>query len=514
MPTEQCPYSWDWSSNGIRGSDSAATIARSIRDEYEAGFRALNYETDFNFGKLGLAYYLYSKMLWNPHLTAAQLEAIRDPWLQRAFGNGWREMKAYYDFMTPEKFTCNAPRNWAKAIRLIDAADKRIDDAKEPGAQRRLDDVKQFWYFYYLLESGKGKPDSRELKEFVWKGQMSYMTAMSMVTGHFFGINSAAQAAGPEFNTGPAHYTHEETQAWWTNMLNDWPVTPVINFAEAILANGKKGKDVDVNDLVMIKEFQAPPGSTQEADVPFYYNSGYQKPASFLTVASKAGDAIGFKLFWPWNPDDPYYRDRDVSYGISRWKTTMQKWDELVDKTKAVKHSATTRFLDGKDYQLVAVRYAAPQPGTYRVEVGYGGNTAQLTTLDYDVSTGKYSGVRGHTYFGTLEGLTQPPAYLYIPKGTDSLDMEVWYTDGVKQLQLHTGLPATGLTPTRTVDVGKRGTHTVVLNPGEDGSIALVQGDGFSFPCLYSIPMLWAKSPSALLVPRTVAQADGLTVVK
>jgi hypothetical protein len=142
---------------GIRGSDSAATMARRIQDEYAAGFRAFNFEMDFNFGKMGLAYYLYSKMLWDPHLTAAQLGAIRDRWLQRAFGNGWREMKAYYDFMTPEKFTCqpagnwaqcNAPGNWAKAIRFIDAADKRIDGAKEPGAQRRLDDVKQFWYFY------------------------------------------------------------------------------------------------------------------------------------------------------------------------------------------------------------------------------------------------------------------------------------------------------------------------------------------------------------------------------
>ena len=50
------------------------------------------------------------------------------------------------------------------------------------------------------------------MREFVWKGQMSYMTAMHMVTRTIFNTNSAADAAGPEFNTGPAHYTHEETQ--------------------------------------------------------------------------------------------------------------------------------------------------------------------------------------------------------------------------------------------------------------------------------------------------------------
>jgi len=507
-------YYWDSSSNGIRGSDSAAKIARSIRDEYDAGFKALSVETDFNFGKMGLEYYLYSRMLWNPGLTAAQLDAIRDRWLQRAYGSGWRAMKAYYDFMTPDNFTINAPNNWAKAIRLIDAAGQRIDGAKEPAAQRRLDDLKQFWYFYYLLESGKGKADSRELREFVWKGQMSYMTAMHMVTRTIFKTDSARDAAGAEFNTGSAHYTHAETQAWWAKMLEAWPVTPVSDFSAATLANGKKGKAVDLNDLVLVKELQAGTGSTQAADVPFLYNSGYMKTASFLTVTGKAGEEIGFKLFWPWNQNDNYYRDRDVNYGISRWNAATKKWDELIDKTLVFRHSATTRFPDGNDYQLAEIRYAVPQPGTYRVDVGYGGNLSRLTTLGYDVSSGKYSTIYGHTYFGTLEGLTQPEIYLYIPKGTKSIDMEVWDTSGVKTLVLYTGLPLAGLTQTRTVDVGQRGTHTVALNPGEDGSIAVLRGNGFAFPYLYSIPMLWAKSPSALLVPRAIAQADGLTVVK
>jgi hypothetical protein len=264
----------------------------------------------------------------------------------------------------------------------------------------------------------------------------------------------------------------------------------------------------------MVKEMQAGPNSIQPADVPFLYNSGYMKPASFLTVTGKAGEEIGFKLFWPWNQKDNYYRDRDVNYGISRWDAAAKKWDQLVDKTTVSKHSVTTRFPDGKEYQVAEVRYAARQPGTYRIEVGYGGNLSKLTTLGFDVNTGKYTGVYGQTYSGTLEGLTQSEIYLYIPKGTKSIDMEVWDTAGAKNLVLHNGLPLTGLKQTRIVDVGKRGTHTIELNPGEDGSIAILKGNGFAFPYIYSIPMLWAKSPSALLVPRAVAQADGLTVVK
>ena len=36
-------------------------------------------------------------------------------------------MKRYYDFMSPDSKSINAPNNWAKAIRIIDAADHKID---------------------------------------------------------------------------------------------------------------------------------------------------------------------------------------------------------------------------------------------------------------------------------------------------------------------------------------------------------------------------------------------------
>jgi hypothetical protein len=64
----------------------------------------------------------------------------------------------------------------------------------------------------------------------------------------------------------------------------------------------------------------------------------------------------------------------------------------------------------------------------------------------------------------------------------------------------------------RKVDISKMGTYNIALNPGEDGTVAMIQGNGLGFPFLYSIPSLWAKSPGALLVPRGIAKADGLTL--
>ena len=132
-------YYADHSLEGIPAHWSAAParIIADLKTTYDAGIRAMAYETDFNFGKYGLAYYLLSKVLWNVNLTPAELDAIRDRWLQRSFGSGWREMKTYYDFMLLENYPVNAPAAWAKAIRLIDAADARIDPAAELDAQRR-----------------------------------------------------------------------------------------------------------------------------------------------------------------------------------------------------------------------------------------------------------------------------------------------------------------------------------------------------------------------------------------
>ncbi len=503
-------YYRDFETSGIGGSRLARTVRQRIAADYNAGFRALHMESDLNFGRMGLEYYLYAKMLWNPTQTAEELKTVRERWLQRAFGSGWQEMKSYYDFMAPENFTVNAPNNWGKAIRLIEAADAKIEGGSPE--QKRLDDLKQYWYFYYLRESGQDKPTSPALREFVWKGQMSYMTAMHMVANRLFKTHDVRKAAGEEFTTSPAHYTAEETAQWWAKVLDFWQVTPVANFFEGTLINGKAARTVDVNDLVAVAQFLSP-----LADSPFFYNSGEQKNVAFLTRITQPGQTVGFKLFWPYNPADNNYREKSVHYGISRWDTASGNWQELIDKTMTQQESVALNDKNGKMQQVVEAKYTASEPGVYRIVVGYGGYLSQLAALNYDVATGTYGPAQnltqGMTFFDTQAGLTQSPTYIYIPKGTKSFDLEVWGPSGAKnkKLVLQTGLPSTGMKAVRTIEVGEAGTHTISLNPGEDGTIAILQSNGFYFPFLYSVPMLWAKSPQALLVPRAVVLADGLT---
>jgi hypothetical protein len=488
-------------------SNSAQAIHESYATAYNAGIKAMSIETDFNFGRYGLGYYLIAKMLWNPRMTAAQLDGARDRWLQKAYGSAWREAKAYYDFMNPENYPVNGPNTWAKAIRLLEAAQRKLHTAKEPAAQQRLDDLKQFWYYHYLEESGQAKKDSPALREFVWKGQMSYAVAQHAIVRRVFGVNDPREAA-PEFSKGPARFTHEETQAWWAKVLEFWPLKPVISFSDTTLANGKPAKSVDLNDLVSVKEFQG-----GQSDAPYLWNSGYMKLVPFLTTAKAKGDTVGFKLWWPFNPNDGYYRAREVPYGVDSWNAAAKKWEAWIDETMTKQQSVEVKKPDGKSIQLVEVRLQAPRAGAYRFSVGRGGNLSQLAGPDVDPLTGKYAGTRPFTYYTNAEGLTQGAVYLYIPKGTKSVDLEVWDTYGVKTLVLYTGLPAAGMKESRKVDIGKMGTHTVGLQPGEDGTVAMIQGNGFAFPFLYSLPTLWAKSPGALVVPRGIAAADGLTIL-
>lgn len=494
------PAIWDQSSNAI---------AASYRRLYTSGYRAIYREIDYNFGKNGLGYYLAAKMLWNVNLTAKDLDTIRDRWLRRAYGSAWKEMKAYHDFMLVGNYPVNGPNSWAKAIRLIDEADKKIDGALEPAAERRIDDVKQYWYVHFLMDSGNYTVNSPEVKEFLWKGQMSYMVGMQGLIGRDFNRQDVRTIVGPEISSGPAHYTHAETQAWWPRILELWKVTPVSTFKDAILANGKAARSVDVNDLVLPVEFQ-----TEPTDAPFLYNSAYMKYGTFLMQAGQRNDALGFKLTWPFNPRDSAYDAKRVPYGVDIWNPERKIWEPWIDKTTTTQTSTQVKDTRGRDLQVVAVRLKAPRAGVYRFELGTGGNLSVLANPNYDSVTDKYGGRTGFTYFNNAEGLTQSGVYVYIPRGTRSLDLEVWDTGKYKFVTFFKGLPVKQLGVSRKVDISAMGAHTIPLQPGEDGSLALIEGSNFYFPYLHSVPGLWAKSPAALLVPRAIAEADGLTFAR
>ncbi|MFA7335057.1 MAG: hypothetical protein WC130_12310, partial [Kiritimatiellia bacterium] len=517
----------DWGvGNAADRRGSASDIQAYISRDYQAGGRGIAGQGDINFGKMALHYYMLSKMFWNATLTVDQLDALRARWITRAFGaNAAGVMKKYYDLMLPENYM-NTPSGRGLAISYIQQADALVAPGSDE--QRRLDDLKQFWYAYYLQDIG-ATASSPELKEFMWKGQMSYMYPLFTFQTKVFGIagfDAAERAAGTNyFNAAthfmsPAHYEPAETAGWWANVVAHWPVSQVDSFADAVLANGEAGFSVDVNNLTGVQEFRD--NSIPEGYL-LYANTQLPKP---LSRANRAGETIGFQVCWSDTTSEAYR----LPYGISKWDTTLKQWTSVWSGTADSVSTTGPAFVTSTNPQgqcrRIIAAYTAPSAGLYRFDVGsisyafsptpIGLINIRLATLDYDLASNTYSGASVSQGLSCSRYADTGPApsyaYFYIPKGTASLDMEVWSAMAAKIIELHTGLPGTGnWTRTRDVDVTALGTHRIPLNPGEDGSVAGIKQAIFQIPNFYSIPMVWATSPSLLMVPKDIAVADGLT---
>ncbi|MFA5343011.1 MAG: hypothetical protein WC381_03500, partial [Kiritimatiellia bacterium] len=493
---------------------------------YEAGGKGGVWQMDLNFGKSGLDFYLFSKKMWDPELTMDQFDALRTRWITRAYGaNAAGVMKQYHDYMVYGNFL-NTPNTRGRAINLIQQADALI----APGTpeQRRLDDLKQFWYYYYLQDVGVDN-SLPEFKELLWKGQMSYMNPLVTLLYNVFKdvrFDAVERIASPNFfntNVTPpfvaaAHYEPSETAGWWANVVRHWPMTPVNEFDNAVLADGTHGSDVDLNDLVGVQQFR-----TNALAGCLSYVNEYLRPQP-LTRARLAGDVIGFQVYWAATNADV----RRLPYSVSRWDAAHQQWTNVWNGYANSAFTTGAVFVTTADpagrCQRIVASYTAPVAGVYRFDLDpicALNNTSavslfniRVSTLDYDLAGNTMSGAsipqgftsnrRNDTSLGTT--------YFYIPKGTTSLDLESYYTLGSEYIALYTGLPGNGnWTPTRTVNVSAHGLYRIPLNPGEAGSVARLGKIADKYPQFYSIPLLWATSPSLLMVPRAIAVADGLT---
>jgi hypothetical protein len=515
--------------DGITGNIPPRVIHSNVSSSYKTNYRAFSVETDFNFGKQGLEYYLYAKMLWNPKLSLSELEALRKHWLQRAFGPGAAAMASYYDLMTSNTYYdpdakshwLNAPGYWAKAMSYIDLAEAAI---KAPNSQyqRRLDDLKQYWYYYYLITVYPEKPATAQAwKEFAWKGQMSYMTAMHIVTRRRFADYDPFPDAGPAYAGESksaalrAHYTHAETNDWWAKVKALWPLPDALLFAKATLSDGSSGASVDQNDLVRVAEFQSDKGIGLPY-IPYGWNMNLSM-VSVKTAASRTGAVIGFKMYWP----DPSQTSRAVSYGISYYDPATKAWRKLTGASTTAMSKGVLCGPRQWQGEAAEVRYHAPKAGTYRFDIVPFSVSTTLASLDYDITTGEYvHPTQAFSFFEPLEAWSNPESFFYIPRKIPSLDFEIPVSGGALKytVSLYTGLPATGMTLHRTVSCSGIGFHRIPLQEGEAGSFAKMTCSGgaagrASFPGLYSVPQIYATGTQQVLVPRQVAQADGLTIL-
>jgi hypothetical protein len=527
----------DWGLNtmGDAGFLTPEDVYSRVHDNfYAVGGRNLGVEMDVDFGKNGLTYYMYAKMFWEPTMSLAQLQALRDRWILRSYGaEAAGVMSQYYDLMSPRNFV-SSPNMWAMAIRCIQQADAVTPDGTPE--KQRLNDLKQFWYYYYLQDHVMSRSGSwpgnmkaniepaiiDKVKEFLWKGQTSYITPLYCFTWGMFramdkkgNIPSIYEVCSPTwYDTNkkyiaPAHYTEAETAGWWADVVKYFPYTTVCQFQTSRLSNGKLGWDVDLNNLTAIREFRGEaPG-----DGTFIYMPNHAAQPAPLVTAQNAGDAVGLKVFsFPGNPPTPFV----ITYTVDRWDPTARAWQKDL-YSRAV--ASANDGLPTKSHEVASLTFSnTVARGIYRFNLGeVAGGAITLSSPDYDTRSNTFSGdsiAQGLTLTQRLGYVyVVPIGYIYIPKGTTTLDLETWDDANPKTIDLYTGLPS-GSTPwklSRTVDIHGRGPHRIPLNPGEAGSIACMNHGGTAVPYFYSIPNIWAKQPWMLMVPEDIAKADGLT---
>jgi hypothetical protein len=504
-------------------------VYSEVHDNFHAvGGRNLGIECDEDHGKLGLTYYLYAKICWEPTMSLARLKALRDRWIERSYGKAaFGFMSSYYDYMATD--FASSYSGWGRAIHFIARADAVTPDGTPE--KRRLNELKQFWYYYYLQDhffnwdnSYKAAIDPAimaQVKELLWKGQTSYINPLYCITWGLFRHLSASNAIPNIYEVcgtsyydkekkfiAPAHFTAAETAAWWARVVEAYPYVPVTMFKDSKLVDGKLGADVDLNNLTTIKEFA---GKAPGGDGTLTYMPHHAVQPMPLVRATKDGDTIGLKVFsWPASAPAKFA----IAYSVDRWDPKARAWrkgvfDDIV--------ASANDGLPTKSHEVAVLTCSQTVAGgIYRFNVGSAYNAGVLSSLDFDTHTYTYSGTalaQGLTFEQRLGYGAFTPWYFYIPKGTTTLDVEVEDDLNPKTIDLYTGLPS-GAQPwklSRTVDYHGRGVHKIPLRPGEDGSMACLNRGVIVAPRFHSIPNITAKAPWMLMVPKDIAKADGLT---
>jgi hypothetical protein len=494
-----------------------------------SNFKGSQSESDFNFGQYGPFYYLGAKLLWNQNLAKVDLEQLRDHWIERAFGQGaLAAMRAYFTRRSPQEMTHPGPREWGTCARFIDEAIKQTPAGTQE--LERLWDFAQYWYAYALVDvltnglTQTQKDDAlNQLRKFMWKGQMAYTVAMYPIAKRFFADdNVAVITAGIAQRSDAAHYTPEERKVWWRWTLLHWSAPTVHDFTSGRLSNGSPIRSEDLNDLVSSQRFAGHPVTPYNRGFVYNGNSDrpFRRPLRFV-CAGQRGQTIGAKIYWRSNSSiAPTYKVERWVRKQSPWK--QQRWDVPIHRASGTQLNPIPTPAGEERYECL-VTYPVAVDGTYRFTIYSDTSNVWVTQMSYDVENDTVGAIQPLCFTDVTQSETQATSsmYMYIPKGTHSLDFDYWADDtNWWRFRIYRSFPPSpatlaldwtiSATNTPAISSNPRGTHSIPLPIGTDGTVMQLEANGFAIPLFHSIPMLWAMTPDQLLVPAKVAKADRL----
>ena len=473
---------WPWDYDklpGGRGND-LAYVRKQVPLYHARGATSLDCESSGNFGLNGRGYYVAHKLMWDPK---ADVDAVLADFYEKAFGPGAAAMKRYYERFDRGNKPLMSEHLMGLGFRDVEEAAKLAAD--RPDVQARLDHVKHYLRYMHLrwmLEREQDKARSKDLHLALFTH--GYRTRYSFMN-HWIAIRGWAGEAAKHFAEPSWVWNHEApatTQPWAV----DKPYTREETEAEFRegLAYFKPDESIEEKrfsaDLVAVDFAAAAAGApgapAAPAPPPAESVQTYQWTLPYA-LYSVGGEPLEFTLV---TGTIAHYRDM----APARWAVTDAAGTRLAGERLP---------LDG---QPRPISVKVPGPGLYHLEVDDSSAGWQVR-----VAPGRRAAVVLDTSRRVEHAGWMQPMYFYVPKGTRELQ---YYWLGQPH-RVH-GPDGALLKEVTTTGVFVK----VPVPDGADGKPWHLSQMMLGTLSFFNAPNYLAASPQALLVPKELAEKDGL----
>lgn len=436
-------------------------IRRFQRTNAKSGAFAtsISAESSSNWGVNGRGYYLANKLMWNP---ASDPDAILQDFYDVAFGPASAAMKKYYSYQDDQP-----PMSPGVVGALFRAVQEASIAAKNrPDVLRRLDDIKNYLNFEYLnyrmaRESDQAKKDSLLLQIWtnVYRARYSYMNHWEAIRQDW--VHEDANPAASKPWKVEKLISHEETEALFQEALKYFPelkVPATVAFSSELVAVDFGGEGIASSQL---------------------YQEG-----SVYEVMSLRGEPLKIKIV------------AGGAYG--GLKQTYQITDA---KGKVLKEGKP------KAGETLEFEVPVPAPGLYFFAYHDHGAYGQVYWKADQIVALPLSKDRDYRAMQKISDM-----FFYVPKGTREINYyykrAAWQFGGAHQVIDPEGHVAK--------EVNVDGDFISIPVPaGADGKVWRIGGPAFGLGLFYffDVPNFFSPSPAKMLVPRDVAEKDGLKIL-
>ena len=461
-------WPWDWDQFPGGRANDLPYLRKQIPLYLAKGATSLDCESSGNFGLHGRGYYIALKLMWNPK---ADVEALLADFYEKGFGPAAAPMRRYYERFDRGAQPLVSKHLLAVGFRDIEEATKLAADRGD--VQARLDHLKHYLRSVHLRWLVDRAADKAQTKELTLAALTHGFRTRYSFMNHWVGMRddwanrAAKDFAEPSWAPrDPAAkqpwavdrpYTHEETEALFREGLAFFQPDPV------------EEKQFS-RDLVPVAFPGAPAESTQ----------AYQWTLPYA-LYSVAGEPLELSIV----PGTiAHYRDM----APAKWSVT----------DAAGKRLAGERLpLDGKRYPI---EVPVPAAGLYFFEFDDSSAGWQIKVAASKRVSIVPDPARRVEHAGWMQ-----PMHFYVPKGTREL--HYYWLGGPHRVH--------GPDGTLLQEVKTKGEFVKVPVPeGADGKTWHFSQMMLGTLRLFNAPNYLAASPAALLVPRELAERDGLPLVR